>query len=113
MQLTVSLLHLSGGKDEQEGPAAVKRILREHRQAKGKNTTSSWNPRSSMHTYAALHVPVFECKGQRCRSVPPPRLPFWVYNIRPVVGKTGKNSENSTVRNNSKTITEEEETRWK
>lgn len=36
MHLTVSLLHLSGGKDEQEGPAAVKRILREHRQAKGK-----------------------------------------------------------------------------
>lgn len=30
---------------------------------------------------------------------PPPRLPFWVYNIRPVVGKTRKNS---TVRNKSK-----------
>lgn len=45
MHLTVSLLHVSGGKDEQEGPAAVKRILREHRQAKGKITTCSWNPR--------------------------------------------------------------------
>lgn len=68
MHLTVSLLYLSGGKDEQEGPAAVKRTLREHREAKGEITTSSL----SMHTHAALHVPVFEYKGQRCRSVPPP-----------------------------------------
>lgn len=36
MHLTVSVFHLSGGKDEREGPAAVKRILGEHRGAKGK-----------------------------------------------------------------------------
>lgn len=36
MHLAVSVFHLSGGKDEREGPAAVKRILVEHRGGKGK-----------------------------------------------------------------------------
>lgn len=72
MHLTVSLLHLSGGKDEQEGPAAVKRILREHRQAKGKITTSL-EPRLHLciHTYAALHVP----EGTDAEALPPPIPP--------------------------------------
>lgn len=68
MHLTVSLLHLSGGKDEQEGPAAVKRILREHRQAKGKITSSSWNPHTYIHTYIRSSTCA---RGHRCRSVPP------------------------------------------
>lgn len=72
MHLTVSLLHLSGGKDEQEGPAAVKRILREHRQAKGKITTSSWNPD---FIYAYIHTQLYMCQRAQMQKRCPPPIP--------------------------------------
>lgn len=58
--------------------------------------------------HLCIHTQLYMCqclniKGRDAEVCPPPRLSFWVYNIRPVVGKTGKNSENSTVRNKSKT----------
>lgn len=68
--MCVYVPHLSGGKDEQEGPAAVERIREEHREAKGKVINTSESAYTNTYTVNCYHVPVFEGKGQGCHSVP-------------------------------------------
>lgn len=61
MHLAVSVFHLSGGKDEREGPAAVKRILGEHRGAKGKLLEHALN--LCMHAQLCM-CPCLNVKGR-------------------------------------------------
>lgn len=61
---------LSGGKDEQEGPAAVQRISEEYREGKGKIMNMSESAYTSTYMGNCYHLPVFEGKGQGCRSAP-------------------------------------------
>lgn len=76
---------LAGGRDEQEGLAAVRRICEEYREAKGNTANMSENTCTNTHTHtkacalgACLRMPVLEDKGQGCSSVSL-RLVFTVF----------------------------------